>query len=1187
MVFPDSALPVVAEWYIDGAWSALVRGTDPAIPGADGGSALYGLDRGGVAINWGRTDETRDADTATCDLQLWNNDGRFTLTNTDGPFYRKFRRNTPIRVGVTSDASWLRFHGAGDGTSEGATGADGARVTAPDSAALSVTGDLDVRLSADLDTWVPTEDAGADLVGKWTGTAGQKSWQVLLAAFSSDDFPGGYLAFYWTTDGTTEVGRTCDVPLPVTTGRLSVRVTIDVNNGASGHDVSFYYSHDTDLATASWTLLDTDTGSGTTSIFDSTTSVTIGDTATGSQSKSVRGKWYSVEIRNGIAGTVVANPDFTVQTAGAASFADTASSPNTWTLTGDVELEDTDWRYHGEVPSWRARRDPSGQDNYVPVTAAGVLRRLGMGAVPVQSPMRRSLSARPDAVAYWPLEDGSDAEEFGSAVTGGRPMRWVEAEPSLASDSQFLCSAPLPTANGARYTGVVEPHATTGELQLSWLMYLPAATADDTMIVRFTTSESRWDVRYGDVSGGSLKLQWYGNDGVLIDETAYTTFALDGELVWCSIDLTQNGADVDYSLVVLEVGEAVGGAQNGTATGVEIGRATTVRTGHIGHDPDSVFGHFIVNTSIYYLSDIATQLNAFIGESAGRRLARLCSENSVRFTWRGDLDETEPMGAQGIATPLQLMRECANTDHGILYEPRDVPGLQYRTRESLSRQQPAAELSYTGHDLSVFEPADDDTGLTNEVTVARGGAGSAVDGGEITRAVESGPLSIREPDDPDDPGAGRGYTSAYTVNVTSDTDLEHHASWLLHVGAVDEPRVTGVGVRLERESAFADDAARAVPRGVGVGDVLVVTDLPDPIGGNDDLRQLVQGGSEQLGQFEHSIRWSVSPASPYLDVVDADGPGDPVFAEAPRYSSDGTTLAVPLASSTVDFAGSQTLTAPDAAYVGADLDVRVLVAMDDWTPAGESIVAAHYVNTGNQRRWAFGLQSGSTGRLTVYYSTDGSSNTQVTSSAATGFTDGAARWIRVTIDVDNGAAGRDIKFWTSTDGVTWTQLGTTTTTATAITLFDSSALFQLGARSGTALTSSMAGVVYGVQVSGTIRTTVLEDGDSIVPFDPADWTAGYTGSGTGATVAEQGAGIPVSLSTPTGPLWTTDSSGEEFPFGARLAGERVSVTAIAAAGTGTSERVQVATVTRGVNDVVHEYDAGEDFTLWRPVYWSL
>jgi len=46
------------------------------------------------------------------------------------------------------------------------------------------------------------------------------------------------------------------------------------------------------------------------------------------------GTVYAVEVRNGIDGTVVANPNFSGQKPGATSFTDTAGRP--WTLNGSA-----------------------------------------------------------------------------------------------------------------------------------------------------------------------------------------------------------------------------------------------------------------------------------------------------------------------------------------------------------------------------------------------------------------------------------------------------------------------------------------------------------------------------------------------------------------------------------------------------------------------------------------------------------------------------------------------------------------------------------------------------------------------------------------------------------------------------------------------------------------------------------
>ena len=48
-----------------------------------------------------------------------------------------------------------------------------------------------------------------------------------------------------------------------------------------------------------------------------------------------------------------------------------------------------DVRAVGEVSSWPSTWDLSGSDVWVPVTASGILRRLGQGASPLQSPYVR------------------------------------------------------------------------------------------------------------------------------------------------------------------------------------------------------------------------------------------------------------------------------------------------------------------------------------------------------------------------------------------------------------------------------------------------------------------------------------------------------------------------------------------------------------------------------------------------------------------------------------------------------------------------------------------------------------------------------------------------------------------------------------------------------------------------------
>lgn len=142
-----------------------------------------------------------------------------------------------------------------------------------------------------------------------------------------------------------------------------------------------------------------------------------------------------------------------------------------------------------------------------------------------------------------------------------------------------------------------------------------------------------------------------------------------------------------------------------------------------------------------------------------------------------------------------------------------------------------------------------------------------------------------------------------------------------------------------------------------------------------------------------------------------------------------------------------------------NLDLQMDVQMDDWTPATAMNFASHF-GAGGDRGWEFFLNT--SGTIALQYSLDGSALLNKASTVVTGIADGTRKWIRVTFNGDNGAAGHDVKFWTSPDGITWTQLGTTVTTAGTGTIFNSSVVYELGARQQT--TQVLTGNIYEVRL---------------------------------------------------------------------------------------------------------------------------
>ena len=232
---------------------------------------------------------------------------------------------------VTVDAT---SGGGGDGFVT-LPGASGNYITAPDSSGLDVTGDIDLRADVSLDDW---STSYAKLINKF-GSA----YELLLDNGSSS------LRMAWRTASGSLRFNNSTVPLPVVDGqRLQVRATLDVDNGAGGHRLTFYYRTDPTRSLSDhsgWTQLGAViNGAGVSSIQADTTNLALGSNPVGS-SRYWAGNYYQALVLNGIgaAGTVVANPDFrttgqlTSTPPNYSQWTDTANNP--WTING------TNWTY--------------------------------------------------------------------------------------------------------------------------------------------------------------------------------------------------------------------------------------------------------------------------------------------------------------------------------------------------------------------------------------------------------------------------------------------------------------------------------------------------------------------------------------------------------------------------------------------------------------------------------------------------------------------------------------------------------------------------------------------------------------------------------------------------------------------------------------------------------------------------
>jgi len=172
----------------------------------------------------------------------------------------------------------------------------------------------------------------------------------------------------------------------------------------------------------------------------------------------------------------------------------------------------------------------------------------------------------------------------------------------------------------------------------------------------------------------------------------------------------------------------------------------------------------------------------------------------------------------------------------------------------------------------------------------------------------------------------------------------------------------------------------------------------------------------------------------------------------------------------------------NALNITGDIDLRSYIAMDNWTPGVFSCVISKR-QSGSNQAYELGINTNGTFRLA--WTADGSTFISATSTVTSGIIDGTAKWIRATLDVNNGAGGYDAKFFLSDDGATWTQLGATVVGGSTTSIFAGTLSLGLMADPGGSL--SAAGKAYRFQIFDGIEEN---GGTKVLDIDTSIITAG-------------------------------------------------------------------------------------------------
>lgn len=280
-------------------------------------------------------------------------------------FFDSFQRDYPVGAALVTDGTATSY------------------MSTPDVAALDIVGDIDLQADIMPDTWPPPADV--TLLAKWADSTNQRSYRL-------DVLTTGQARIYWSTNGTNSFSATSTIPVPATIGqRITVRATLDVDNGASGRTAAF--STASRITGTFFTLGASVVQAGVTSIFSGSAALTVGARDSGALGR-FTGRTFAARVRSGIGGTIVANPLVYSQSPGTTNFVDSAT--RTWTVQAGASIDEfapipgVDWGTADTGQVWTVGATSSGFSAYVERghgvlasdTPAGSIAEMTTDAIP-------------------------------------------------------------------------------------------------------------------------------------------------------------------------------------------------------------------------------------------------------------------------------------------------------------------------------------------------------------------------------------------------------------------------------------------------------------------------------------------------------------------------------------------------------------------------------------------------------------------------------------------------------------------------------------------------------------------------------------------------------------------------------------------------------------------------------------
>lgn len=839
MIFPYAPEDNLFELFLGGAWVNVTSDV---------------LNRDGCTITRGYTSERTSgaASPQLCNFTLKNSSGKYSPRNPSGPYYGTFGQNTPGRVStrVGRDAF--------------------GRTVSNDWGPADVGG-----------TWAKFSGAAGDF-----SVSGGKGVHVVTAA---NTHRLSYLPDYVFRN--VEIRATCSTGVANVTGGVLAPLNLVVG----GLSTSDYFMMTVLITTAeviSVTIMHVSGG-----IIASSVNLPFPNTgqtlaaAFQMEGQTLRGKVWDAAGDEPYDWTIEGSFAFDVWIDRAPGWVGIRSATGTGNTNVPVTFSYDDFeirinRFHGEASSWPTEWDTSGNDVYVPLQLSGVRRRLSQGQEPLISPYTRANAAyAPAHILYYPIEDESGSTSIASGLPNRGPMRISgPGTPTFASESTYQGSAPFGKPNQSRWMSPKVSVSATGEIQMIFLLSVPSTGETDLATfgqIVCSGTIGFVDCFYHTGSGGDLELRFYNQAAALISGTGTMDVNVDGQPMLVSVQLVQNGANVDWTLAWLNKDALFGATYVGTVAGQTIGAPRALNISPYTQVGSSAIGHAILRNNIISIFTFAAQLRGYEGEFAQERIARLCLENDgINNTFiRSSILDGTAVGVQGRKTMLDLLDEAVTADLGYLHESRDIIGFVHRYGRSLYNQDAVLTLDYAaGQVQPPFGQVDDDQLLLNDFTAKR-------DGGSAYQATKTtGPLSLTSPTSGQ--GVGR-YDDTQTYVVAKDNQLPDIATWKVHLGTYPDPRYPRVTVNLAKLAA-TDRQQYLDALAVNLHDRIEIINPKESVI-NGTISQIAPGYTERMASKQHEITFVCIPGVPF-EVAEAAGTTGDTNPWLMRADTDGSTV---------------------------------------------------------------------------------------------------------------------------------------------------------------------------------------------------------------------------------------------------------------------------------------------------------